>query len=201
MSNPLFLQNTAAKLVVYLTDTASVPATTLTFADVSCSLKKTSGSFNVFTLTALNFTNQGDGFYEVTLDATDTDVLGVLYLWFSGVSIKSCLTSANVVVASALVVSPSPIYTPTTAAIYGSIFTPAGLPSAGVSVSFSLVAKPAVMPPGYLLTSSFLTTSTDSTGLFTIDLLVGGTYEVVIPDADYRRVFTVIESTSLMDMP
>jgi len=201
MSNPLFLQSAAAKLVVYLCNADGTPATTLTHTDVTVSLKKTSGIFVVFPITALTFVNQGAGLYEITLASTDTDVLGSLYLWITGATIKSVLSSATVVVSASLAVSPGPAVVPSTGNISGTILNPQGKPSIGVSVSFSLVSKPTIMPPGYFVTSSFVTVTTDSAGQFDADLLLGATYEVIIPDVDYRRVFTVTGDTGLLDIP
>jgi len=202
MATPLFLQNTASRLVVYLENTDSTPASTLTFSDISCSLKKTSGVFIPFTLTALNFTNLGAGLYEVTLAIGDVNTLGSIYMFFSGASILSRLANAEVVTATTLATAPTPSAVPDTSSVFGTILDPVGEPKAGVSISFHLLAKPAIMSPGYLLTSSFVPTTTDSAGLFTVDLITGAQYEVSIPDADYKRVFVVPASaTNIFDIP
>jgi hypothetical protein len=199
MTTPLLIQSAASSIVVYLELSTFLPAESLTYADVTAGLKKEGGVFASFTLTAGNFTNLGDGFYEIDLTAGNTDTLGSLYLNVSGATIRTSLTVARVALAAAAVPTPSAGYVPTTTTLFGYIYGQTGAASEGATVYARTVAKPTVLHPvdqGILITDAFVTTVTDSTGFFSMDLLTGAQVEVVIADANYRRVITVPASSS-----
>jgi hypothetical protein len=205
MTTPLLTQNAPSSVVTYLELQTGLPATGLLFSDVTVGLKKEGGSFLALSLTALNFTDLGNGFYEIELTAADVDTLGSLYLSFTGASIKTSFIVASVVVAaSAPPVPPSP-FTPQTTTIFGYIYGQNGSPSANVSVLVRTITKPAILHPqdqGILITEKFITTSTDASGFFSLDLLTGTQVEVLIADANYRRVLTVpVNSSNLFDIP
>lgn len=205
MATPLLLQNTPSSVVVYLELQTGLPATGLLFSDVTVGLKKEGGSFTAFPVTALTFTNLGSGFYEVALAATDVDTLGSLYLSFTGSSIKTGLIVANVALSASVPPVPPAPYTPQTTTIFGYIYGQNGAPSGNVSILFRMITKPAIVHPldqGILITEPFLTTVTDSSGFFSKDLLTGTQVEVLIADANYRRVITVPGTASnLFDIP
>lgn len=205
MTTPLLLQNTPSSVVTYLELQTGLPATGLLFSDVTVGLKKEGGPFLAFPLNGLNFTDLGSGFYEIAVTATDVDTLGSLYFSFTGATIKTNLLVANVTVStSAPPVPPAP-FTPQTTTIFGYIYGQTGAPSINISVLARTITKPAILHPadeGILITEAFITTSTDSSGFFTLDLLTGTQVEILIADANYRRVLTVPASSSnLFDIP
>lgn len=205
MTTPLLLQNTPSSVVVYLELQTGVPATALTFADVTAGLKKEGGAFVAFTLTALNFTSMGSGFYEVALVAADVNTLGSLYLSFTGATIKTSLVAARVAVSASVSPVPPASYVPPLTTIFGYIYGQSGAPKSNVTVMFRTTSKPTIIHPldqGILITEEFLTTVTDSTGFFSQDLLTSAQVEVQIPDSNYRRVITVPATTAnLFDIP
>ena len=205
MTTPLLLQNTPSSVVAYLELQTGLPATGLLFSDVTVGLKKEGGSFLAFSLTALNFTDLGNGFYEIALTAADVDTLGSLYFSFTGASIKTSLIVAAVVVAATAPPVPPAPFTPQTTTIFGYIYGQTGAPSANISVIARTITKPAIIHPqsqGILITEPFITTSTDASGFFSLNLLTGTQVEVLIADANYRRVITVpVTSSNLFDIP
>jgi hypothetical protein len=206
MNTPLLIQNSATSVVVYLELEAGGAATGLLFSDVTAGLKKAgAGSFSAFTLTALNFTDLGNGFYEVDLAAGDTNTLGTLYLSFTGATIRSTLVVAYVTTAATAPPIPTPAFTPTVTAIFGYIYDSAGQPVEDVTVVARITQQPTIIHPttdGILIGANFLTTTTDATGFFTLSLLTGATVEFVITDANYRRTVTIPGSTiNLFDIP
>jgi hypothetical protein len=206
MNTPLLIQNTATSVVVYLEQPSGSPATGLTFSDVTAGIKKSgAGTFSVFTLTALNFTDIGGGFYNVALAAGDTNTLGSLYMSFTGTAIKPALLAAFVAVAATAPPLPVPPFTPPITAIYGYVFDAQGAPVDGASVIAHIIAQPTILHPttdGIVIGSDFVSTQTDATGFFTISLITGTSVEFVISDANYRRTITVPGSTmNLFDIP
>jgi len=206
MNTPLLIQSTATSVVIYLELANGSAATSLTYADVTAGIKKSSASvFTSFALTGLNFTNLGYGFYLVALSTTDTNTLGSLYLSFTGATIKATLLAAYVAVATSAPPAPSPGFTPPITAIYGYVYSSSGQPLANVSVVARVVSQPTIVHPttdGILIGSDFLTTTTDDTGFFTLSFITGTSVEFIIADANYRRTITVPGSTvNLFDIP
>lgn len=200
MNTPLLIQNAATSVIVYLELGTGGPATGLLFSDVTAGIKKNgAGSFSAFTLTALNFTELGNGFYEIDLASGDTNALGLLYLSFTGADIKPSLLAGYVTTATTAPPLPSPAFTPPITAIFGYIYNSAGEPVEGVSVVARVTQQPTIIHPttdGILISSDFLTTATDETGFFTISLLTGATVEFIITDANYRRTVVIPGSTT-----
>ena len=206
MNTPLLIQNASTSLVVYLELQTGGPATSLVAADVTSGIKKNgAAAFSVFTLSGANFTDLGNGFYEVDLVAGDTDTLGSLYLSFTGASIKATLLVGYVAVATTAPPVPAPAFTPPVTNIFGYVYNSAGQPQEGANVVARVVQQPTVLHPtsdGILIGSDFLTASTDATGFFTLSLLTGASVEFIISDANYRRIVTVPGSASnLFDIP
>lgn len=206
MNTPLFIRNAPTSAVVFLALEAGGPATGLTFASVTAGIKKSgAGAFTGFTLTALNFTELSDGFYEVDLAAGDTDTLGSLYLSFTGATITTTLLAGWVTTATSASPLPTPAFTPTTTAIYGYVYGVDGAPVANATVTARLTQQPTIIHPttdGILVGSDFLSAQTDSTGFFTLTILTGASAEFVIPVANYRRTITVPAATAnLFDIP
>lgn len=206
MNTTLIIQNAATSVVVYLELQAGGPATGLTSAAVTAGIKKNgAASFSAFSLTGANFTDIGNGFYEVDLATGDTNTLGLLYLSFTGATIKPALFVGYVAVAAAAPPIPSPAFSPPVTAIFGYVYDSGGAPMEDVRVVARVVQQPTIIHPttdGILIGSDFLTAETDSTGFFTISLLTGASVEFIITDANYRRVVTIPGSTTnLFDIP
>lgn len=206
MNTPLLIQSAATSVVVYLELEDGGPAVGLVAADVTAGIKKNgAASFSVFALSGSNFTDIGDGFYEVDLVAGNTDTLGTLYLSFTGATIKSSLLAGYVATAAAAPPIPTPAFTPPVTAIFGYIYDSSGAPISNAVVAARVVQQPTVVHPtsdGILIGSSLLTTRTDDTGFFTVSLLTGASVEFIITSANYRRVVTVPGATAnLFDIP
>jgi hypothetical protein len=192
MSTPILIQNQATSVVVYLELTATgLGATGLTFADVTCDIKKSGdSSFSTFTLSALNFTELDEGYYEVDLATTDTDDLGNLYLRFSTSTTKPSLVVANVVAAPVAPSAPAPVVIPTTA-IEGYIYNLDGTARESITIAARILSQPTIVPTGVALMPDVTVTATDEDGYFVLDLLTGAQVEVQIPALNYRRTITV----------
>lgn len=206
MNTPLIIQNSATSIVVYLELETGDPATGLAAADVTGGIKKNgAGSFSVFTLSGSNFTELTDGFYEVDLAAGNTDTLGNLYLSFTGRGIKTALVVAYVTTGASAAPIPTPAFTPTVTEIFGYVYGPTGSPVENARVVARMTQLPTVIHPnvdGVLISSDLVTTSTDSTGYFSLSLLTGASFEFFITDANYRRTVTIPGvSTNLFDIP
>jgi len=200
----ILLQSTASSVTVYLELTGGGPATGLTFADVSVDLKKEGeGSWSAKALDGTNFTEVGGGTYQIGLTITDTDTLGTLYIRTSGASIKTTLTSAFI--AESVPTSPSASLVIPTTAMFGYVVGADGASIAGAAVSARILASPSVgisAGEGYVQTEGLVTTTTDSSGFFTMELVTGAQVDFFIPSANYRRTFTVpSSSTNVFDLP
>lgn len=206
MATPLLIQSTATEVVVFLELSAGGAATGLTSADVTAGIKKEGGSsFVAFTLSGSNFSDLGNGYYMVDLTAANTDTLGSLYMSFVGADIKSALLVARVAEEATAPPSPSPPFTPTLTTIFGYIYDSGGNPEESVSVIARVINQPQIVHPttdGILLTSDFITTTTDESGFFTMNLIAGSTVEFIISQGNYRRTVLIPGSTAnLFDIP
>jgi len=201
---PILVQDSAGSILLYLETTAGVPATGLVDTDVTAALKKaTDSAFVAFTLTGVNFTELGAGFYEVLLADTDTSVLGNLYLRISGGTIKTALEVAFVL---AIVPATPPVVTPpATVAIFGYLYGPDAVPEPGVSVTARILGAPTLLHPGtsgILVSQGLVSATTDSDGFFTLQLISGSTVDIFISAANYRRTLLVPStSANLFDIP
>lgn len=197
------VQNATATLVVYLETVAGLPATGLTFASVSASLKKDSAAFAVFTLTAPTFTELTGGYYEVDLAAADTDTLGSLYLSITGTTIVTAFVTAFVAVT---VPAPTPTIAtpPAVTSLFGFVYDAAGVAVQNASVSASVLANPTALftPEGMGVETDLITVTTDVQGFFTISLIEGVAVDIFIPAANYRRTLNVpAADTNLFSIP
>lgn len=192
MSCPILLQDTVGSLVVYLEDSAGVAVTGLDNTDVTADLRKEGGSFAAMTLTGSNFVETGSGFYTLSLAATDTDVLGTLYVRIDGAAIKLVLTSAFV--AASAPINPTQAQSIPVTALFGYVNLPDGAPMAGATVSARILSTPSIQYTGdeaVLFGTGLVTVKTDSSGFFSISLVTGAEVDVFVPAADYRRTLTV----------
>lgn len=150
-----------------------------------------------------DFTELGGGSYQLDLSTTDTSVLGQFYVRFSGTTIRTVVESANVVVATPA--SPTPDLTIPTTTMFGYVRDISGSAVASATIAIRVLSVPTVLHPttdGMVVSTELITSSTDSAGFFTIDLITGSQVDFFIPSANYRRTFTVpTASTNLFDLP
>jgi hypothetical protein len=197
------IQDSAGSITLFIEDTAGAPATGLAYTDVTADLKKEGGSFVAFTLTALNWTELDEGFYEVDLADTDTGVLGNTYLRVQGGTVRTSVASAYV--AALVPATPPSVTPPTTVAIFGYVYSPSADPIAGARVTARTLGTPTVVHPGsegVLIGSDIISVETDAYGFFTMDLIAGTNVAVNIGVANYKRTFLVpSSSTNIFDIP
>ncbi len=142
------------------------------------------------------------GYYEIDLDATETDTEGSLDIRITGVTIRTQLITAFV----ATVAPANPIATqpPPLTSLFGFLFNADGSPRQDAAVSARILAQPTVLHPqteGMVLGSGLVTVLTDADGFFSISLVSGAQVDVFIPAANYRRTLTVPSSpTNLFDI-
>ena len=196
-SCPTLIKDSTGSITVQLVDTAGLPVTALTFADVTADLRKAAGSFASLTLTGANFIEIGLGTYQVNLAVGDTDTLGNLDLRLSGPLFSTYLITAFV----AESVPTSPTTTPDlpTTAIFGFVRSPANVPVENASVSYRVLSMPSISNPNgaaVLLSSELVTVTTDNEGFFTVPMITGSVVDIFIPVSSYRRTITVPNATT-----
>lgn len=200
----VLLKDTAVDVTCFLELSAGGAATGLAYTDVTVTLKKAGGAFASFPVTALTFQELGSGFYEISLEAGDTDTEGLLYLSLSSAGVKTTLLSFNVQPAASVSPAPVPTTIPTTT-LYGYIYDVSGSPAASVPVWIKGVTAPSILHPeseGIAITQTSLVYKTDAYGMFSAALFTGSVVEVTIPSINYRRVVTVpATSSNLFDIP
>lgn len=203
-ATPVVLQNTTGSITVYLQlASTGADAAGLTFADVTCEIKKPgAASFTTKALTGSNFTEFNNGFYEIDFTTTETDTLGDIYVRLTGATIKT--TFVSVLVVSAFVSSPTTTTAPTKTAMFGYVFMPDGTPYSGASVTARILSDPTVLhngTEGLVVSAGVVSTTTDTAGYFVLNLITGAQVEVFIPAANYRRSLTIPGvSTNLFDV-
>ena len=203
MSSTILLQDTAGSVTVYLELSAGGPATGLTDTDVLVDTKKEGEtSFTSKPLTVSNFVEVGGGTYSISLSATDTDVLGNLYLRVTGASIETSLVTAYV--AATVPVNPTSSLSINTTSLFGYIVDIQGNPISGASVSARVLATPSIgsSTEEYIKSDTLVSAKSDTDGFFTITLITGSQIDIYIPSAGYRRTIQVPSaSTNLFDIP
>jgi len=198
------IQGSAGSFLVYLVDdTTGLPATGLVDTAITADLKKASGAFAAFAVTATNFSEHSAGFYEIDLVEADTNVLGNLYLRVQGATVKTFLAQGYVVATVADV--PSTVVAPPFVAIFGYAYRPDATPMADISVSARILSSPAVLftgTDGMVIGQELVTTTTDSDGFFSMNLIPGTSVDFFISAARYRRTFRVpAATTSVFEIP
>jgi hypothetical protein len=192
-------QNTNTSITVFIELAAGGAATGLLFSAVTAQLKKEGeASFSAFTLSGSNFTDLSNGFYEIDLTSTNTNTLGNLYLSLTGPTIKTQLVTVYVAVSGSITPSPAVPSTSTTN-VYGYIKDLTGTSVLGASVSAKILSMPAFVPSGSVnvgVTTSLISTKTDSSGYFSLTLLEGMAVDVTISSLNYRRTIVVPASDS-----
>jgi hypothetical protein len=197
----LIIQSTSYSVVVRLVDVNGNPVVNLTTSSISAYLKKEGeASFTVITLTGgSNFSNNGNGYYTITLSALQTNVLGSLYLLLRGDIFQDSIVGLTVATAGTAPPA-SPVVSLNKTVVYGSIVDSAGLAASGVVVTLNLLNSPTIVTSGsdgVGVTNGKLVTKTDSQGYFTLSAVTNLTYEVIIPAINFRRIITPVNSTPL----
>lgn len=200
----ILIQNSVGTVTVFMADTAGAPALGLVDTDVTADTKKEgAGAFSAYALTASNWTELSGGFYHVSLSAAEVDTLGNLYLRVQGAGLKTSLECSYVVAAAP--VNPPSVTPPSTVAIFGYVYGPDAQPLAGASVSARILGSPTILHPGtdgLVVAQDVVVGTTDTSGFFTLNLVVGVNMDIIISAAGYKRTITVPStSTNLFDLP
>lgn len=186
-------QGVTTKLITNLVDSNDSPKTGLVYTDVTCSyLKYGASSFVGKTLTALNFTEIGLGAYYIEFTSSELDTLKTFQWIVSGASIKQAPFFANIVAVS----SPSTPVSVQTCAVFGYMQSLSGDPRVGSSVFARVLSSPQLQGNFLISNDTYINTSTDLNGYFSLELLRGATVEIFIPDSNYRRQIRVPNSVS-----
>lgn len=204
MSTPVLIQNSTNTITLYLAEpNSNSPATGVTFADVTCELRKGAGSFTVKSLSALTFTEINGGFYSLELDTSDTDTLGQLAIRVTGALTAPSLIYGFVATPSSVV--PTTTTPPATTALFGFVYGPDALPVRNAPVTVRVLSQPTVLHPGsdgIGVATSLVTAKTDAYGYFELNLITGLYVDLIISAVNYRRTLTVPAlSSNVFDIP
>lgn len=203
MSTPLLIQSNVGKVTVYLEqDSDGLPATGLTFSDVTIDVKKEGGSFVNKVVDGTNFVELDGGFYEITLTVSETDTLGNLYVRVTGAVPATSLVSSFI--ASETPVAPVTSTAPGTTTMHGFVFDSSGKPAVNASVAATALSVPTILNPsdGMTITTETVSTKTDASGYFVLDLITGMQVDFFIPSTGFRRTFTVPASpANVFELP
>lgn len=149
-------------------------------------------------------TELGDGFYEVSFTAVELATTGNLIVKARGTGSDVAVLSAYIAASAPSTSTGSISSPPSTVSLFGWLYDVMGEAVEGASVSFRVLDTPSVVSncvAGAVLSTETQTTSTDSTGFFSIDLVVGANVDVFIPAANYRRIVTVpSENSNIFDI-
>lgn len=158
----------------------------LAFGDLSCSYRKAgAGAFVGKVLDGTNFTEIGQGYYDIEFDgATELDVDGVFVVVVTGADIDRSDTDAVVVLPPESTTAVALL----TCKITGNLNGPSG-PIASVAV-FARAITPQTLN-GTMLSVEPWTTSTDENGAWVLSLPRGAVMEIVAPMVGFLRRLTV----------
>lgn len=144
----------------------------------------------------------GDGTYNLSLSADDTDTLGNMYVRVSSNTTKTVINPLFISEAAPAPVATLPV---ATTLLFGYVVDAQGAPLAGASVSARVLATPSVgfsVTEGYVQGENLVTAKTDASGFFQISLVTGLEVDFFIPSANYRRTLEVpVTSTNVFDIP
>lgn len=194
-------ENTAA-LVAAAIDAAATQVEADYSGDGTSSLTLAAGPTALAGGSDGNFTHLGDGFYEIDLTTTDTSVLGNLHVRITGGSVKTALLVGYVAASAPAVPPTSPSIT--TTVIFGFLKKADGSALAGASVSARPLSSPTVLhsgTEGMGVGTDAISTRSDTSGYFTLEIAAGLTVDFSIPTINFRRTFTVPgSSTNVFDI-
>lgn len=204
MSCVILLQSTPSVVTVFVELTAGGAATGLLFSDVTVDIQKTGGSYALMNpvLDGTSWTEVGSGTYTIALSVNDTDTLGNMYVRVAGATTKTTLLPLFISEAAPSPVATLPI---ATTLLFGYVVDAQGAPLSGVGVSAKVLATPSVGfsgTEGYVQGTSLVTTNTDGSGFFQIELVTGSQVDFFIPSSNYRRTLEVpTTSQNVFDIP
>jgi len=174
------------------------PRTGITFTQVDVAYKKSSqASFGVKSLLITDFRENGNGVYEILFSAQELDTTGsFIYTVNSNGGLPA--PAIKQFIGQAFIQSSSQ-YTPGSIALDTNILTGnlIDLQShamVGESVSARVLSAPVVMgsdPNIGGVGCGMVSTTTDSSGFFALEVLQGAEVDIVIPAINYRRTLTV----------
>ena len=185
-------QNVAAAVVVLLSKTGAA-VEGLIFSDVTCQFRKEGAAgFTAKVLTALNFTEIGEGVYTIGFTTAELDTVGSFTVVVQGADIDQSTTVAQVV-APSVVTTPITIQTCT---LTGHVVDAKGQPMPDVAVSAHVLGQPSIEQHAAAVTEEHISSRTDSNGQFFITLIRLADVEVMIPAVNYRRRVVVPNQAS-----
>lgn len=173
------------------------PAVGAAYSDVEALLSKDGGMFEVKTLASGDWSELGDGYYTLRLNASDTDTIGELALRVSvPLDTNEFFDRYEVV--------PAPYGVPTnapTCLVMGNLLDIGGDPSNTGTVVF----RPRFVPGtagNSLITAEIIRTAADSFGNFNVKLLRSSQVIVEIEQAGIKNLITVPDapSANLIDL-
>jgi hypothetical protein len=193
------LQNTATWLTFIATDEGTgSPRAGITFNQVDVSYKKyTDVAFNIKVLTPADFREIGLGVYEILFSGAELNVLGSFIYVVNGngslplPSIRQFVGQA--VVQSSSAYTPGSISLPTNI-LTGNLIDLHGNALVGEGVSARVLSSPNILgtaPNIGGIGTDIVSTQTDNSGFFALEVLQNSVIDVVIPAANYRRTLTV----------
>lgn len=211
MAYTAVLQGTPTWLpMIALDANTGSPRTGITFNQVDVSFKKSSqATFQAKVIGSGDFRENGSGVYEVLFSGSELNVIGTfLYIINSNNTLP--LPAIRQVIGEAVIQSSS-TYTPGTITLDTNILTGNLVdlrsdPMVGESVSARVLEAPAIIgvsPNRGGIGTQIISTKTDQSGFFALEVIRGSIIDVVIPSINYRRTLTVPNNASdrLFDIP
>lgn len=192
----IITQGIDAALLVAITKTDGTPATGLLFSAVQCQyLRQGDPSFNVKTLTSMNFVENGQGFYSITfIGSSELNIPGAFAFVVFGAGLQTSQNEAQIRTPASLIPTV-PVALPT-CELTGNIVDAAGNPIAGASVEARILGQPTI-ETNVALTDDSVTVQTDDNGVFFLTLVRLAVVEIFITRINYRRQLTVPNLTNV----
>ena len=189
----VILQSTATNVTAFLSSSTGA-VTGLTSTDLTVSLKKEGASvFTPKVLAPTDIVEIGSGFYDIVLDTSDTDTLGNMYISVSGSLIDTTLLTGYVSLAASTP-TPSTTLPINVSTLFGYLYDLQGNPVSSGSVVIKVLSSPVLVFSGndiVALKNSVVSTKTDDSGYFSVDIATGVTVEVSIASASFRKSLLV----------
>lgn len=190
----LVTKSTATKLVAILTDSEGIPVTNVAYSAVTVRYKKSNSStFTVKTILNADFTNNGEGVYEIQFTSSELDTLGSFVFTVAGSGFVQYTGLVNVVPESSDV-SPA-ISTIPLCTLYGYIANPDGTPAENVTVILRVINMP-YQYNSILYTNKSISTKTDGNGFWSIDTVRMAFVSITISSSGMSRTLTIPNQSS-----
>lgn len=188
------VQGAAAPLTVAIMNADGSPALGLDAASVTCQFRRADDSIFISkALDGSNFAELGNGFYQVTFTAAELSTVGVFLFVLNGAGLRQASNEAQIVSADSLI--PTNPTTLPTCRLTGALASLGGSGVEGAAISARVLGMPTI--EGVVgVTDDLHTATTDSNGVFFLDLVQLSVVEIFIPRINYRRQLTVPASTT-----